>query len=1516
MHLGNMLHSLVRHVRKLARLLRRIRAEHIRPAAIPQIEHTVETPVELSPESSIGQSAWLDDTEQRQPDLDAEVSISPALSAETECNDRPRADAILLPTITFEPPPLSTRMVSDESAAQPSELPVAETESEVEDILPDSWPDEIKPEDEKIPYEDVHDLPPSPTGAEEAQLAETTKARAQVPKSSAEGGIPDIELLEIMQAQADEETPHTSLSADILPIPEETDRPSAKVAGAIEEGKQLVDLLPERTGTTALARPHRPLSVRFPISRRSKPTPKFDFSQHPQITPQELEEFLQKADLGQLDTIAGLTARKLDALLMSALEAVDLIGELPISEKSFAQIAMLMRSTFMINNRPHILRIWPALFVSSMVFCARYSKEDVYNFWTPYAKLVWHLPEATQYFQSLCRTHFEHCRKYLEREYGFRFPLVPGLEGSVVRPVFYHAMIPSHLQDDFARWLAANVDKLCDYDTGLLPYLRGDPGLSQMPPLLRRFIFEEDTAETAATLIAHLAEAAKLYQEGEDVTALMSNPIQRALWEEVQKTLEENVERQLIRRVPRPRLTWVWSLLEAELQLRLSNLFVDPARHAPDLCVWTEKAEKDLSKSKTAVPLNPFRSHHRGWLVDEIFLAEGPLDGQISVLSEEHEDESPDVLYQADVPHLPHEPILFFRVQQGEIGVLVEDSQRIVDGKWLISMAEGVELRGADGRKLAAIESRYVPDVLRDYCAHISAGLYELWLPVTVLQDEHEILRLERNRDEIGQPWLDGPNMLQGLSPYIPPAFTALPIKLHIPFVEEGRLRRITLAIKSDLTQSVVTLYELQARGSLVRTNEGECVITLDTLLSPLRTGLYSVNLRQNLKALSDEPIRFAFLPGVVIRPPDPKQHYSPKVLPQAYIEGVSESQVLVRRDQTTRESWGDGVLVTWRDLRAPECSLRLEIEGQSIPLAWPIKRTYAWVEGLAADGRLRARNRDQAIIFVRGEPNQRITLRIVNDDQQRSIQLNAQGQWDCKLSQDQLIEMIEHCPHTHVSINIRAAGSEWELFEYVRKPDFSLRYVTYEAEQERLMIKAEVGHVCEGNFQLQLLDPNATMEPPWTIGNFRRLESSLTFKLPSRLLPGDYRVQILSDGEPLDLNPAVSDFRVEVEPQVGLRDDFLTVLTWSGPDIQRQFLSDKVTVESNLVQRLAAINRPDEWIQQYGLLPAWAVVSSPLILTTREHRVQLRVYPEVASHKGRAGKGYVKLDLGDNAPTKAYATWEQREEAQNVLFSSQLKIMIPPHEVQGPFSELDELDLWPAYQCSLCGKIVGSRSGTYFKLSPSLLNEHMHYRKYQDKRERFRDIVYAYDLHVSVEALAGKSLSYVFPPHKVFDTHYLLSKLQKTSTERPAQEVSSPISVEAYRRAVDEWLYNYHTGYRSSIERLAEQWHESFDRLEEKRHSISSEPMLAAANRLLDAVTAERSSGDQIIWLDRNMIMLALILRSFTLTRQTRERLLHSANLTQSDLRQMLELALRVCPLLLEWAITWVELFRVHAIS
>ncbi len=1269
---------------------------------------------------------------------------------------------------------------------------------------------------------------------------------------------------------------------------------------------------------SVLSKAVAPLSHHPVLPRRPKPAvvPSIDFSQHPKISKPELRDFLRLAEAGELDSVPNLTARRIDAMLMEALKEVDLIGELPISQAAFKQIAVVMRREFCVNRRPSITRVWPALFVTSMVFCARYSEENDRDFWTPYARLVWDPDGVTDDFQNRCRRHFVGCRMWLAQEYELGFPVIPERPGSVVRPVFYHAVIPFYLQDNFARWLTENLDRLREHNADTLPVvLRTDPSLAYVATTLRRFLQDEETIHTAAQLIAHLNDAAKLFLEGEeDVAALMTNPIQRALWKEIELALTEKVEREKIRRARQPRLAWAWSLENAGLMLRLTNVLAEPG-HQPDVCVWIDKNRFDLARSDVLERVWPRKRPDGRWSVDETLLADGPPDGRVCVLSVEHDDDDPDVIYEADVPPLPGDPVAFFRIGRGGLGVWV-DCRRVTDGEWLISLADDVDIIGGDGQPCQWIESKYLPDTLRTQLGHVRAGIVKLVMPITVIHKEQVLFRVERQRDSVGQPWVEGPNAVSDLSSQVPPVFTDWPVRLHIPFSEMDRLNRITLTIRSSEQAHIVqTLEDMYQQGNLEITPDGG-VVALDRVIRK-EAGLYVVDLRRGLQSLLDEPLQFSVLPGISLQPPDLNLLYLPTHLPTAYLGGVCAEQVVAPQGTEWRPE-GEGIKVRWRDLRKPECSLRLAINGQQIQLAWPIRRVWAWVDGLASDGTLRAKQRNEALIHVRGPRDQWLSWRIANDAQERRFKLGARGEIDFGLAQDQLIEMIEHGPQTHVVVNLSTGGTEWKLFEYVRKPDVRVQHVRYDTDAKQLLLDCRVGHVREGNFRLRLVDSKSPDEDPIFEEYFRQFDATLRFKC--ELEPGECRIQLLSKGEPLNIEPSVALLQVsgqippvQVSPQTGGPADILML-----PGLAYQsVVSDADDTLSSIIRRLAEINRPDAWIQTYGLLPAWAVTGHPLMLTTREHRVELSVYPEVAAYKGHAGKGYLDLKLEGDTQMRVYAAWEPLATAENALYSSQLRLMIPTSGVSGPFSLLDEYDLWPAYQCSQCGEIVGSRSGSYLKLSPSTLNTHQHGKKYQDKRERFRDIVYAYNLHVAVTSLKRERLTYVFSPRQVMDLAYLLENLKKPTIGLLSDATPTFITPNVHRCATTEWIRQYHTGYRKPLDSLVDdpRWRRGFERLEQKRNQIAGVPVVGAANRLLDAMRG-RPLDNSMVWLDRNIILLALQLRTHASARQAHEELRRATGFEDNDLHQMVAMALESCPLLLQWAMNWVELFRVHAIS
>ena len=314
---------------------------------------------------------------------------------------------------------------------------------------------------------------------------------------------------------------------------------------------------------------------------------------------------------------------EIDVLLEDALGDVEFIGELDINEDAFAKIAEQLRlncrklnwysesvehlaystanadlaNELLQRNRTELKRLerplWgiaaerlrPAVFVTSMVFSARYSHNDSRAFWKPYAAEVWDIEYGKEFYDA-CRAYFfTTARPHMTEKLGF--DLFGASYGDVVRPVYRHTIIPAYVRDDFARWFARNLHVISGFSTEQLSeFLRGQNADAYAVRPLRNFLDNDDTHEIALEIIEELNTATNqlmAQQDAEDVRERFSSQIQRDLW-------DEYVGNKIIvsASVQRPaRLEWVWSVEQEDWVLRLSNLITE-AHQKPQTCVWSQ----------------------------------------------------------------------------------------------------------------------------------------------------------------------------------------------------------------------------------------------------------------------------------------------------------------------------------------------------------------------------------------------------------------------------------------------------------------------------------------------------------------------------------------------------------------------------------------------------------------------------------------------------------------------------------------------------------------------------------------------------------------------------------------------------------------------------------------------------------------------------------------------------------------------------------------------------------------
>lgn len=743
----------------------------------------------------------------------------------------------------------------------------------------------------------------------------------------------------------------------------------------------------------------------------------------PLVSPEDLKQFLELLETGTLDEAFPIDA--LERLLRAALQNLELIGELPISQEAFLQLCAILRVHFAgKRGRPSLRSArCPALFVTTMVFCARYSDDDARNFWSPYARIVWQQAEIDQSLRNVCVRYFRLSRVFLEERCNITFSVVNS--GDVVRPIYHHAILPHYLQDDLADWLIKVKLQVAEVPfeawKTLLPSVSGFPYLA---PRLRHFVLAEDTAEIAYHLVQQMKRAYDLYLHGEDpqwVRIQLASPIEQSLWEKIAYSLAVGSGRTGASIASRPRVDWVWALQDDALCLRLLNFSIEQRVGRPAYCTVESPGEDQDESGYWVEELRPWGNGDY-WLVDPILITDYIPNGRIKILSETR-----DLLYEANVPPFPDAPFALFRItQQRAYGVLVDHHLQIADGDWLLSFAGDVEIFNDQGQVLRPRERLEPPELLQEMAQHRQAGQYELHLPVVVRQASQELAVLEKRQVALGQPYIVGDAPSLGVSSSVPPVFLNTNIRLVIPNFAEKQ-HAVTLSMRSNTTQVIHRLEDLVS-GKVAYRDGSDVVVDLGAL-TPLENATYEISLRRNLIPLISVPLQFAVLPEVMITAPDPDVLYSPGYPPSVLLSGLTLDQIEVEGSART-EVVGDEIEVTWLVLERDECRLRLRFGAETVLLGWRIPRVSAWISGIEGD-LVRDDQVGNVYLHARGEKLGWL-LEGEKGKAERPIQLGAKQRYDRILQDDALHELLK-AQGSDVEVYAQARGMMWRVFTYQR---------------------------------------------------------------------------------------------------------------------------------------------------------------------------------------------------------------------------------------------------------------------------------------------------------------------------------------------------------------------------------------------------------------------------------------------------------------------------------------------------
>ena len=355
-------------------------------------------------------------------------------------------------------------------------------------------------------------------------------------------------------------------------------------------------------------------------------------------------------------------------------------------------------------------------------------------------------------------------------------------------------------------------------------------------------------------------------------------------------------------------------------------------------------------------------------------------------------------------------------------------------------------------------------------------------------------------------------------------------------------------------------------------------------------------------------------------------------------------------------------------------------------------------------------------------------------------------------------------------------------------------------------------------------------------------------------------------------------------------------------PEMLQQYSSEELDRLWRPLARIADVNR-----NSFKPIPAWALIDSALLMTTKEATLYW-VLPERIAWRGLAGIGKIKLHTPQEGEITAYARWSMKR-----LFSSRLRVWVPDRgPTHGRYSELDELDMWPAYYDRLSGKFHGRRTGS---MMPGLD---------RTKGTYLAECAYDYTLVVR-NRRADRPLKHVYSPAVSIDREYTEALLrQRAEGQLNSGQAPEITSAAGYCRATANWHRSYidDDRHRTQLRALADTINavgklSNFDGVMQWVLRKYDEPLFSGGLRFLNAMEAQvpTEGADHMMRLDRHMLALGIILRSYSLKRQSaRKAILNRINMAEDELITLLESANRVCPDLLEWALTWSEIFIVHS--
>ncbi|NMC57862.1 MAG: hypothetical protein GYA51_00485 [Candidatus Methanofastidiosa archaeon] len=687
--------------------------------------------------------------------------------------------------------------------------------------------------------------------------------------------------------------------------------------------------------------------------------------------------------------------------------------------------------------------------------------------------------------------------------------------------------------------------------------------------------------------------------------------------------------------------------------------------------------------------------------------------------------------------------------------------------------------------------------------------------------------------------------------------------------------------------------------------------------------GLYTINILHNLHNLLETPLKFAYLPEINLKGPEPNKCYSPEHPAVIEILGIPGNRIVIPENQKVkREEKYLGTRLVMREMREPDIRFSLQWAGNNIQICYEIERVTAWVEG-AGDKLIVIENQtNQLVIHARGKPNERYNLQVNNSHFDRDFYLNAKGKSDEYIEKTALRDILRISKFINTEIWIKIRGQSWRLFTYVKFPKIDIKEVQY--KKNKISITLEQENPLYGNYKLQVKN-ETNLQQQFDLGLENNLQKKHDYEIA--LEPGEYTLEILCQNEVVAKSAIFKVFRKENQVSISGTENIRIPISYkytaaeiyaslsASPQAYFSFADHKSEDLLPIIEQLKLVNDFNTWINPNGkldenfkiLLPTWAVINHPLRVVTEKHRKIMHLFPQKVAYGGKFGKGFIKAKFIDG-PINLYAAWKTNLKSNQTF----LWVMVPQRENITRFCDLDEYDLWPGYLCVDCGVIVGSKDGTRLKLPPKTISLHAH-KKHSPLNQQFIDIVYEKNIQANISYFYDEILDQIDNPSSIVDLNFSHDRFDGRTDKNPS-EIEKPInpnSSNAYRNAYSELHRNYSEIIHSMNLKQIIGKQNLFTSLEYEFGILSSDFIaFRAFFRLYKCFKITRP----LSLLPKYILILAMLLRYKAHFPQEYKFAIHHTKTEENEIAETTYFAMLSCPKLLEWSIYWAEVFFHHA--